>query len=276
MTAPLMMIGPGGDYVTRFDVKGDGLVKTRAQQSAAHDRDNESAGNGVAWGFLGRRNKKKAQAKATRLAADRFEHTEQPTLPATYAKPALADPQQQLAMIQAIQSWFTSQQAELDRLAAIQTATEAQLAETASAAGSKAASTTNTAAPQSAPAPIRVIRFNSTTMDMPTPAPTLTPEPCHAFATLDAAADTTLEQDNPTQPQRSVEHDQPQPHAQANENFDINSRHPAIARLFADDERARRSARRLQSNHLRTRRSTHQKGLPGQGCEQGALFGAVA
>ena len=85
MTAPLLMTGPGGDYVTRFDVKGDSLVKTRTRQSQEHSHDNESAGNAVAWGFLGRRRKnKKAQSNAPRRA-DHFEHTESPALPATCA-----------------------------------------------------------------------------------------------------------------------------------------------------------------------------------------------
>jgi len=46
MTTPLMMLGPGGDYVTRFDVKGQGLVKTRTQQSAGHDPDAPTARSG--------------------------------------------------------------------------------------------------------------------------------------------------------------------------------------------------------------------------------------
>ena len=257
MTAPLMMIGPGGDYVTRYDVKGEGLIKTRTQQTAGHDRDAESSGNSAAWGWLpGRRNKQK-QSKRTRAAADHYEHTEAPALPATYAKPGLADLKQQLAMLQAIDHWLTGQQDELDRLAAIQTATEADLAqaETASAVGS--------ATP---PAPIRVIRWNGGTMDLPTPAPD------HTFASpVGVMADE--EQPNP---ERSVSDDQPQPHPQADENFDADSRHPAIARLFADDARARRSLRRLKSHGLRARRSAHQKGLPDTRCEQGALFGAVA
>ena len=128
MTAPLMMIGPGGDYVTRFDVKGDSLVKTRTTQPQGQDRDSESAGGAVAWGFLAGRREKKRKRESLRLAKDRFEHTEPQALPATYAKPGPADLHQQLAMIQAIEHWFTGQQDELDRLAAIQTATESQLA----------------------------------------------------------------------------------------------------------------------------------------------------
>ena len=256
MTAPLLMTGPGGDYVNRYDVKGDGLVRTRTTQSAGHDSNAESSGGGVAWGFLGRRKNNRQQAKATRHA-DHFEHTEPAALPATYA-PAAADLRQQLAMIQAIEHWLIGQQDELDRLAAIQTATEAAMAKPVEANS----------------APVRVIRFNSRTMEMPTPAPSLVPEPCHAFATDEQTL--TEQPDNPTPPERSVIHDQPEPHPQADDNFDINSRHPAIARLFADDERARRSIRRLKGHHLRARRGAHQKGLPGQGCEQGALFGAVA
>ena len=259
MTAPLLMTGPGGDYVNRYDVKGNSLIKTRTSQSAGHDSDAQSSGSGIAWGFLGRRKNAKAEKQARQAASradDRFEHAEQPAQPATYAKPATADLRQQLAMIQAIENWLTGQQDEVDRLAAIQTATEAAFAKPVE------------------PAAVRVIRFNSKTMEMPTPAPSLVPEPCHAFATDEQMRNE--QQDNPTPPERSVSDDQPEPHPQADDNFDINSRHPAIARLFADDERARRSARGLKGHHLRARRSAHQKGLPGQGCEQGALFGAVA
>lgn len=267
MTAPLMMIGPGGDYVTRFDVKGDSLVKTRTQQTAGQDRDAESSGSGVAWGLLGRRRKKQTQPKAKRQASDRFEHTAVPNLPAIYAKPAAANLQQQLAMIHAIEHWLGGQAEEIDRLDAIQAATETQLARPAEAALTAGSN-----------ADVRVIRFNSKTVDLARSAPSLVPEfvpePCHAFATDEQMQ--AEQPDNPNPLERSVTDDQPQPHTKADENFDVNSRHPAIARLFADDERARRSARRLQSNHLRTRRSTHQKGLPRQGCEQGALFGAVA
>jgi hypothetical protein len=284
------MTGPGGDYVTRFDIKGNSLVKSRTRQSAGHDSDAESAGGGSAWGFLARRRKKKQQPDnaSVKRPADRFERTHPPAAkPATYARSAAQQPQQQLAMLEAIETWLDNQSREIGRLVADQDVFDAMRA--APTQGGASATEPGTAAA------VRVIRFNRTTTELPTPAPALdaaeqtpgntdqhedtaterVPEPCHAFAS-EAAAQDELNQDNTTPTPRSVNDDQPQPHAQADENFDINSRHPAVARLFADDERARRSARRLQGHHLRTRRSTHQKGLPDQGCEQGALFGAVA
>ena len=62
MTAPLLMTGPGGDYVYRFVVMCDGLVRTRTSQSACHESNVLRRRRG--WGFLGRR-KNKQQAKAT-------------------------------------------------------------------------------------------------------------------------------------------------------------------------------------------------------------------
>ena len=130
MTTPLMMLGPGGDYVTQYDVKGDSLIKTRTQQAAGHDRDAESSGNHAAWGWLGRRSNKKGRKPAPSAAAreDRYEHTEPADQPATYAMPALAELQGRHAVLQALGTWLDNQGGEIDRLAAIQTVTEAQLA----------------------------------------------------------------------------------------------------------------------------------------------------
>jgi len=256
-----MMIGPGGDYVTRFDVKGDGLIKTRTQATAGHDHDAPSSGNFAAWGWLPGRNKK--TRKPVRAAAkDQYCHTEPTTLPATYVVPGLTELQQQHAMLLAIENWLDTQMHEVDRLAAVQTVTEAELA--------------RAGRPQT---PLRVIRWNGGTMKLPTQTATAqtaevpTPSPCHTFA---ADADAHEQHDSLTNPERNAHDGQPEPDAQADENFDFDSRHPALARLFADDARARRSLRRLQSHGLRTRRGADQKGLPDPGCEQGALFGAVA
>jgi hypothetical protein len=263
-----MMIGPGGDYVTRFDVKGDGLVKTRTRATAGHDADAGSSG-GSAWGWLPGR-KRKTEARPKRQTADRYQHTEPAALPATYAKPGLADAKSQLAMLQAIEHWLGGQQGEIDRLAADQTALEAGLSR-ASDPGQPA---------------VRVIRWNGGTMKLPTaaasnnqaaepipnPAPAVpAPSPDHAFA-LDHARAT----DNPTPTERSAPDGQPQPDPQAVEDPYPDTRHPALARLFADDARARRSLGRLKGHGLRARRSAHQKGLPDTGCKQSTLFGAVA
>lgn len=257
MTTPLMMIGPGGDYVTRFDVKGDGLIKTRARATAGHDRDAESSGGSAAWGWLPRRGRKRAEAQTAPKAQDQYQHTEPAALPATYAKPGLADLHSQFAMLQVIEHWLTGQQDEIDRLAAIQTVTEADLARTAQ-------SQTD----------VRVIRWNGGTMKLPTPArPSVpTPVPCHSFADDDSI---NLNNQQPN-PERSAEDGQPQPHAQADEDPYDDSRHPALQRLFADDARARRSFRSLKGHGLRARRGLDQKGLPDPRPEQGALFGAVA
>lgn len=269
MTPPLMMLGPGGDYVTRFDVKGEGLIKTHTQQVQEQDRDSESAGNGAAWGFLPGRGRKTKKNQTAKTQADRYEHTESAALPATYVAAGpqgVANLHQQLAMLQAIENWLGTQEEEIGRLAAVQTVTEAELSRDIADDA----------------APIRVIRWNGGTMDLPTPKPALItantttvpePTPCHAFATEGEAA---VAIDNTTPPERSADDGQPEPHAQADENPYADSRHPALQRLFADDARARRSLGRLKGHGLRARRSAHQKGLPQAGCEQGALFGAVA
>ena len=265
MTTPLMMLGPGGDYVTQYDVKGDGLIKTRASATAGHDRDAQSSGGSAAWGWLPGRGKKAAKTRKAAPVTDRYEHTE-PTddLPATYAMPGLSELHQQHAVLQAITNWMDGQQEEIDRLAAIQTVTEAELARPTQADAHD----------------VRVIRWNGGTMSLPLP--------CHAFdqnadqneqtethaAATDEHAASVLAVT--TQPERTADDGQPQPHAQADEDSYDDSRHPALQRLFADDARARRSFRRLKGNGLRTRRSADQKGLPDPGCQQGALFGAVA
>src|SRR5690606_11728807 len=54
MVIPLMMLGPGGDYTTRYDIKGRGLVR-QAGATLGQQPDTDTAGSMASWGRMPRR-----------------------------------------------------------------------------------------------------------------------------------------------------------------------------------------------------------------------------
>jgi len=54
MSMPLVMLGPGGDYTTRYHVQGQRLHKQAAAPERQH-ADTDSGGSLASWGRLPRR-----------------------------------------------------------------------------------------------------------------------------------------------------------------------------------------------------------------------------
>ena len=111
MATPLVMLGPGGDYTTRFDIRGTHLAK-RTGAALGYQSDAESAGSFASWSrWAGRRRRKQEQmAAAIQRGVDCFEHTTAVTVCGTYTAAGRSDDQAAYGAVwAAARAWLSNQ-----------------------------------------------------------------------------------------------------------------------------------------------------------------------
>jgi hypothetical protein len=233
MAIPLVMTGPGGDYVNQYRPRGKRIVRTQGQQG-----ETESNGGHTAWSKLPKR---KPSAREQPLSVgpataqpDRFEHTEPTPQPGLY-RPNSADPkhgasaqspQASMAVLsEVIGAWLQAQRRSLVRMSE-QTLTLKPISDDAH---------------QRAVA--KVLRDLENVGALTAP----------------------LEKHHELDPHQS--------HAQADEHPHPHPRPAAGTRLFPDDAGTRRRTGRQQGHHLRARRGADQKRRLAAAGQQGTLFG---
>jgi hypothetical protein len=264
MNTPLMMLGPGGDYVTRFDASGPQLLSRVAQtQGHPSDADSDSASSNA--GYARYRRRKPAQA-ADALAAgdspvtvehfrdadgDRFEHS-LPSPAPVYTAPAKrwVKVGSLAAASAAIEAWLAQQTKALADAALILKTLRSEPDPWAQSMGDieDAWSTRNADITHH-------ILDDDADLDSDT-------DPVDGVASISASRRPFMENTYG-----------PQTHAQAAEDPADGPRLATHTRLFPDLAGDGRRLGRQQGHRLRTRRGADQEGGLATRSEQGSLFG---
>jgi len=289
---PLVLLGPGGDFADRLNVKGTALTRVRGRASAhAATADGDNPGAPGYERPAGHDADDAAPASTpagdVRRAADTFDTSGDPAAAQTYGPDGQLREPARVSVLSAAAAWLEMQSFTVSDLAH----DHEQHRRTVLAAIQSSATAATPLAPVSAapPAPavrpqVTVARMAARLIDAVLPsafqlspgalpgdagslqAPLQTPlQPSAESSSAGSFPSRLLTQSASHEPDpQTAPHPQPHP------------RDASDARLFPDDAGTRRRIGRLQGHRLRARGSAHQKGSPQAASQQSPLFGSVA
>jgi len=255
MALPLVMTGPGGDYVTRYEVRGRALVR-EAGPAASHDDTTQQQGGGLSGWFSRRQRRGDQQQKPVsddQAGALRRQMKDQVDIGGPAAKNTRndrVDVQATQAVMSAAETWMMTQQQAMRILARLAEQMKAPVEVLAASMGAEiegrlsvSASDTRIAMRQGG------AMTASAEDDGSSPAERQNHEACVLVAEIDHESDT-----------------------EAATHTYTHSRPARGTRLFADLAGVGGRIGQKQGDRLRARRGADQKGSFGSRPQQGTLF----